>query len=83
MANSDPSVVETAPAPAPGWAQRLIAVGLAILGALPSSGLFGPSSVMLKIAGLCVIGLAAAGYGTHSAALKAAHAAGVEAGAQS
>jgi hypothetical protein len=76
-----PSAASATDAPTPGWAQRSIAVGLAVLGALPSSGLFGPASPVLKVAGLVIVGLAALGYGNHSVTLKKAHAAGVAAGA--
>jgi hypothetical protein len=68
--------IDPAVAPTPGWSQRVIAVGIAVLGALPSSGLFGPTSTALKLAGLAIVGLAAAGYGTSAAAIKTAHAAG-------
>ena len=81
MSDLDPTVIPDAPAP--GWPQKLITAGIALLGALPSSGLFGPSSTVLKVAGLAVIALAAVGYGNHSATLKKAHAAGVAAGSAS
>ncbi len=71
----DPTSDSTA-VPTPSAGQKLITVGLAVLGALPASGLFGDASPVLKVAGLVVIGLAALGYGTTGSALKTAHAAG-------
>lgn len=79
MPDPDPTAI-TPTAATPGWVQRLIAVGLAVLGALPTSGLLGPTSPWLKACGLAVIALAAAGYGNHAVTLKKAHAAGLARG---
>lgn len=81
MPDPDPTAIPAAATP--GLAAKLITVGLAVLGALPTSGLFGATSPYLKVAGLVVIALSVLGYGNHSVTLKAAHAAGIKAGASS
>jgi len=70
---SDPQVTTTTEPPTPGWLTKLIAVGVAVIGALPFSGLLDGHPTATRIVGVVLIGLAQAGYSTHSTALREVH----------
>lgn len=69
------TVQDADPDPKPGHktSEAALTFIIAVLGALPSSGLFPAASPAVKIAGLVVAGLTALGYQRQRTQLKIAH----------
>ena len=71
---SDPSTNTASDPPTPGWLATFCVFAIAILGALPTSGLLDGTPWAQKLVGLVTVGLAAIGYMTHQSSLKTVHA---------
>ena len=76
MGDSTTSCAATDAPPAQPASAKAILFVVAVLCALPTSGLFDGWPLGVKIANLIVLGLAAIGYRNQGVALKRAHAAG-------
>lgn len=68
-----PTAVPTTPSAGLLTSEGILTFIVAVLGLLPSSGLFPETSPIVKIAGLIVGGLAAVGYQYQRTQLKIAH----------